>query len=60
MNESEFKRWMKRMRLKVRGAAKVLDLSVRQIANYRSGESPVPRVVELSCKYLELKKEESK
>ena len=48
---------MSRMGYTIAGAAEALGLSPRQIAYYRSGEQAVPRVVELTCAYLEHVKE---
>jgi len=57
MNAAQFRRWMQDMDFTIARAAAELGLSPRQVAYYRSGEQDVPRVVELACAYLKLRKE---
>jgi hypothetical protein len=45
---------MARLDLTIAAASRLLGISRRQIAYYRSGEQTVPRVVELACRALEL------
>lgn len=54
MTAAQFRAWMARLDLTIAAASRLLGISRRQIAYYRSGEQTVPRVVELACRALEL------
>ncbi len=54
MSPDAFKEWRERQALTLDAAAQVLGLSRRMVAYYEQGEKPIPRVVALATKALEL------
>lgn len=55
MTDAQLRAWMKRHGYTLDGLAAALDISRRQIAYYRSGEQPIPRVVALALQALAAK-----
>ena len=53
---SEFDRWMQRNRLTLSSAADTLGMTRRMIAHYRTGSRPIPKVVGLACRAIELER----
>lgn len=53
---SEFNAWMQRNDLSLSGAAETLGMTRRMIAHYRTGSKPIPKVVGLACKWLEVER----
>lgn len=53
MTAKQFKQWRERMALTQVELGVELSRTKRQIIAYESGERPIPRVVELACKWLE-------
>lgn len=60
MTGAEFTAWRQRLGLYRTDAAQLLDVSVSRLLDYERGSTrgsgrpaPIPRVVELACKYLE-------
>lgn len=51
---SEFDRWMQRNSLTLSSAADTLGMTRRMIAHYRTGSRPIPKVVGLACRAIEL------
>lgn len=51
---SEFDRWMQRNNLTLSSAADTLGMTRRMIAHYRTGSRPIPKVVGLACRAIEL------
>jgi DNA-binding XRE family transcriptional regulator len=54
MAAGEFREWRQRNRLTLDGAAKALGISRRMVAYYEEGRRPIPRVVALATKSLEV------
>lgn len=54
MSCEAFRRWRERQAYTLDGAARALGLSRRMIAYYEQGEKPIPRVVALATRALEL------
>ncbi len=54
MSSSDFKSWRQRQALTLDSAAKALGLSRRSVAYYEQGEKPIPRVVALATRALEM------
>lgn len=52
---SEFVGWMQRNHLTLSSAADTLGMTRRMIAHYRTGSRPIPKVVGLACRAVELK-----
>lgn len=53
---SEFNAWMQRNGLSLSAAAETLGMTRRMIVHYRTGSRPIPKVVELACKWLEVER----
>ncbi len=53
MKAEEFRAWMARCGYSLDTAAAALDLSRRTVANFRSGEAEIPRVVKFACLLIE-------
>ncbi|MDO8811617.1 MAG: DUF2442 domain-containing protein [Gallionella sp.] len=51
---SEFNRWMQRNSLTLSKAADKLGMTRRMIVHYRTGSRPIPKVVGLACRAVEL------
>jgi hypothetical protein len=51
---SEFNQWMQRNSLTLSSAADTLGMTRRMIAHYRTGSRPIPKVVGLACRAIEL------
>lgn len=58
MNANEFKEFRKSNNLTQINLAEILDLTKTTIQNYESGESKIPKTVELSCLYLNINKDQ--
>ena len=56
MEREELKAWRARLGLSQKAAAKALGVHWRSIQEYEAGNLPVPKLVELACKYLETQK----
>ena len=54
MSPDAFRNWRERKAYTLDGAAKALGLSRRMVAYYEQGEKPIPRVVALAARALEL------
>ncbi len=54
MSSEAFRRWRERQAYTLDGAAQALGLSRRMVAYYEQGEKPIPRVVALATRALEL------
>ena len=54
MSPDSFKHWRERKAYTLDGAAKALGLSRRMVAYYEQGAKPIPRVVALAARALEL------
>ena len=54
MSPDSFKHWRERKAYTLDSAAKALGLSRRMVAYYEQGEKPIPRVVALAAKALEM------
>ncbi len=54
MSPDDFRHWRERRAYTLDSAAKALGLSRRMVAYYEQGERPIPRVVSLATKALEL------
>jgi hypothetical protein len=54
MTAEAFRKWRARRAYTLEGAARALGLSRRMVAYYDQGEKPIPRVVALATKALEL------
>ena len=54
MRPEDLREWRARLELTRRAAAAQLGLCERTLAYYEAGERPVPLVVELACRYLEM------
>ena len=52
MTAAQFRRWMQQHAYTLDTLATALQISRRQIAYYRSGEQPLPRVVALALRTL--------
>lgn len=53
MTAQEFTDWQARMGWGQVHTARELDVDRKSVYNWRSGNNPIPRVVELACLYLE-------
>jgi hypothetical protein len=51
---AEFDAWMQRNRLTLSSAAQALGMTRRMMAHYRTGSRPIPKVVALACKAIDL------
>ena len=54
MSPDAFRHWRERKAYTLDGAAQALGLSRRMVAYYEQGEKPIPRVVALAARALEL------
>ena len=54
MSPDSFKHWRERKAYTLDSAAKALGLSRRMVAYYEQGEKPIPRVVALAARALEM------
>jgi DNA-binding XRE family transcriptional regulator len=54
MSPQDFRKWRERQAYTLDAAAKALGLSRRSVAYYEEGEKPIPRVVALATKALEM------
>lgn len=54
MSPDAFRRWRERKAYTLDAAAHALGLSRRMVAYYERGEKPIPRVVALAARALEL------
>ena len=54
MTPAEFRRWRERKAYTLDAAAKALGISRRMVAYYEHGDRPIPRVVALATRGLEL------
>lgn len=54
MSPDSFRHWRERKAYTLDGAAQALGLSRRMVAYYEQGEKPIPRVVALAAKALEM------
>ena len=50
----DFDKWMQRNGLSLATAADTLGMTRRMIAHYRTGSRPIPKVVGLACKAIDL------
>jgi len=51
---SDFDTWMKRNGLSLTSAAETLGMTRRMITHYRTGSRPIPKVVGLACRGVEI------
>ena len=54
MTSAEFRHWRERKAYTLDAAAKALGISRRMVAYYEQGDRPIPRVVALATRRLEL------
>ena len=54
MTADAFRRWRKRHSYTLDAAARALGISRRMVAYYENGERPIPRLVALATRGLEL------
>lgn len=57
MNKEDFKKWRKDIKLTQIEVALEFELTKTTIQNYEYGFSPIPKSIELSCKFLKIRKE---
>lgn len=53
---AEFKAWMERNQMSLTTASSTLGLSRRAISQYSSGARPIPKVVGLACRAIEMER----
>ena len=53
---AEFKAWMERNQMSLTTASSTLGLSRRAVSQYSSGARPIPKVVGLACRAIELER----
>ena len=57
MTKDEFKSWRKNMELTQSEVGIEFQLTRNTIQNYEAGFTPIPKCVEMSCKFLRIRKE---
>jgi hypothetical protein len=50
----EFRHWQDRHHFSLAGAADILGLTRRTVSQYRTGSRPIPKVVGLACRAIDL------
>jgi DNA-binding transcriptional regulator YiaG len=55
MTANEFNKWQSEMKLKRTEIATLFEVTPNTIGNWKNGFSPIPKAVEMACKFLWIK-----